>query len=144
MLRIRCHATLLVRRPSVLVAMCAVLAACASGGTGSTSGTRSSADRLGTAELEENAGLDLLTLIQQRRPRWLTARARATFAGPTEVSVVIDGVPQMGSAGLLRSIRCAEVQDVRYLSASDATTKFGTDMVGGAIVVTLKRSGGGR
>jgi len=116
------------------------LAGCASaGGSGTDRAQRGSANRLSQAELEENAGVDLFTLVEQRRPRWLTPRAGVTFAGRSEVSIIIDGIPQTGSAELLRSISCSQVREVRYLSASDATTQYGTNMVGGAIVVTLKR-----
>jgi len=111
--------------------------ACASAGNGS----RRSGDpnRLTPEELERSSQLDLFSVIQQLRPRWLTQRTPMTFAGSTLVAVIIDGIRQNGSAELLRSIPVSTVQEARYLSATDATTQYGTDMAGGAIVVQTKR-----
>ena len=83
-------------------------------------------------------GLDLLTVIQSQRPRWLRTRDR-TFASATTVAVMMDGMRAPGGAGALRSIRAAEVEEAYFLSPADATTRFGTDMAGGAIVVVRRR-----
>lgn len=119
-----------------LLSLVAVLG-CASSGTGSR--RSGDPDRLTLEELERSSQLDLLSVIQQLRPRWLTQRTPMTFAGSTLVAVIIDGIRQNGSAETLRSIPVSTVQEARYLSAADATTQYGTDMAGGAIVVQTKR-----
>jgi hypothetical protein len=132
------------RRPRSLSASALTLllsttfVACASG-TGN--GTRRSGDpnRLTVEEMERSSQLDLFSVIQQLRPRWLTQRTPMTFAGSTLVAVIIDGIRQNGSAEVLRSLPVTTVQEARYLSAADATTQYGTDMAGGAIVVQTKR-----
>ncbi len=95
-------------------------------------------NQLTQEELAVDPGVDLLTLIQSLRPRWLRVRER-TLTGPTTVSVVIDGGRSATGLSELRRIRANEVREVRYLSPADATTQFGTDMAGGAIVVSLRR-----
>lgn len=124
-------------RLAAATAVCAVLAACATGGGRGEGGEDENV--ITRAELEQASGLDLYTLIDQRRPRWLTARGERTFAGENTVSVVVDGV-RRGGVGTLRSIRTVTVQEVRYVNARDATTMYGPDMAGGAIVVTTRRA----
>lgn len=120
-----------------LMSLTALVACASSAGNG----TRRSGDpnRLTVEELERSSQLDVFSAIRQLRPRWLTQRTPATFAGSTLVAVIVDGIRQNGSAEVLRSIPVNTVQEVRYLSAADATTQYGTDMAGGAIVVQTKR-----
>jgi len=112
-------------------------AGCASAG-GSSRAARPDADVLTAEEIESDANLDVLTLLQRLRPRWLQARGSMSFGGQSTASVIVDGVNQ-GGLGYLRGIRAIEVQEIRYMSASDATTRYGVNMAGGAILVTLRR-----
>ena len=58
-------------------------------------------------------------------------------SGEVQLQVVVDG-QRRGGIDFLRSIRVAQVRQVRYLSAADATTRLGTGMAGGAILVSLR------
>jgi hypothetical protein len=126
------------RVPLALLALSVALGACASGGGGS-SPSRSSSARLTAAELEVDASQDLYTVIQRRRPQWLQNRAPSTAQGRQQISVILDGVRQQGSVEVLRSMRAGDVEEVRFLNARDATTRYGTDMTAGAIEVVTKR-----
>ncbi len=125
------------RAPILLVACCALLAlsACASGGGGSAGG---SPDRLTSEQLGEYASLDLYTLVQRLRPRWLQVRGTITAQGRASIAVILDGVRQQGSTEILRGMRAADVEELRYLNARDATTMYGTDMAAGAIQIITK------
>ena len=92
------------------------------------------------AELEQYQGEDLLGLILRARRTWLQARPSLTTAeqDTNPIVAVIDGVPQMPGLEPLRSFRVGDVRKVRRLSASDATTRFGTNMTAGAILVVTK------
>jgi hypothetical protein len=90
-------------------------------------------------ELQADAAVDLFTLIQRRRPQWLQNRAPSTAQGRQQISVVLDGVRQQGSVEILRSMRAGDVEEVRFLNARDATTRYGTDMTAGAIEVVTRR-----
>ena len=125
------------RVPLALLALSVALGACASGGGSSPS--RSSSARLTAAELEVDASQDLYTVIQRRRPQWLQNRAPATAQGRQQISVILDGVRQQGGPEVLRSMRAGDVEEVRFLNARDATTRYGTDMTAGAIEVVTKR-----
>jgi hypothetical protein len=111
--------------------------ACASSG-GTPGAARANLDVITTEELQADANMDLLTLIQRIRPRWLQTRGSMSFGGGAGVRAVVDGVPR-GGAGDLRGIRALDVAEVRYMNASDATTRFGLDMTGGAVLVTMRR-----
>jgi hypothetical protein len=88
----------------------------------------------------ERVGLDLYTVVQQLRPNWLTIRGQATpTGGVRQVRVVIDGTVQPGGPEVLRTLRGTQVQELRYLSGQDATTRYGMDVEGGVIEVTTLR-----
>jgi hypothetical protein len=59
--------------------------------------------------------------------------------GYTAVVAVYFDRQLMGSVGVLRSLNPIDVQEVRFYTASEATTRFGTNNEGGAIVLTLGR-----
>jgi hypothetical protein len=113
-----------------------VAAGCASSGGGSES-PRGDREVLTFEELQEYEGRDLLVAIESLRPRWLRLRPMRTFSGEAQLWVIVDGV-RRGGPGVLRSIRVAQVEEARYLSGTEATTRMGTDMAGGAILVTLR------
>jgi hypothetical protein len=130
-------------RKAALVLLCSVLAGCASAGGGS-SASRSSRTPITREEIGDRGSLDLYTVVQQLRPSWLQNRGQATpMGGVRTVRVAIDGRLQPGSVEVLRTLRGAEVQEVRYMSGQDAQTRFGMDTDGGVILVTTERGGGG-
>ncbi len=107
------------------------LAGCASGGGGSGGGGR--ANLLTVADMSEVQQLSVYQAIQRLRPRWLRQRSNRL------PNVYIDGSRRTGGLDDLRSMRTSEVQEMQYLSGSDATTRFGTGNDGGAILVTTRR-----
>ena len=116
------------------------LAGCASGsggsgssGSGSSSGSSSGPNRLTAADLVNQQELDLYDAIRQLRGRWLSSRGRGT------PRVVVDGSPRQSGIDELRSLRVSDVQEIEFLSASNATTRFGTGYDAGAILVTTRR-----
>ena len=134
-------------RPVLLAVMTLTLAvvagACAGGGGGgSSSPSRSSRSPITPDEIGERRTLDVYTVVEQLRPNWLRARGQATPTGGVRlVQVVVDGTIQPGGLQVLRTLRGSQVQEIRYLSGQDATTRYGLDVEGGVIVVTTFRDG---
>jgi hypothetical protein len=62
-----------------------------------------------------------------------------TTQGVQPISVVVDNVVQPGGVDGLRLYRTADVEEIRFVGAKDATTLYGLAMMSGAIVVKLKR-----
>ena len=94
---------------------------------------------LTAADLDAWGGDDLLTVVRRVRPRWLQSRKAVTTQGVQPISVVVDGVTQPGGVDVLRLYRTADVEEVSFVGATDATTLYGLAMMSGAIVVKLKR-----
>jgi len=130
------------RRLAGGVALAAALAACATGGSagGRTSSTRAPITR---EEIGERMGLDVFEVVRQLRPSWLQVRGQATpIGGVRRVQVVIDESLQPGGVEALRSLRGSQVEEIRFLSGQDATTRYGLDVEGGVIVVRTDRGRG--
>lgn len=107
------------------------LTGCASGGT-STRAAGSSSARIVEAELEGLHQLNALDAIRRLRPTWLQTRTGAPPMAHVNGSII-------GPAEGLTSVRAEDVQEMVFLNAADATTRFGTNYVSGVILVTTKR-----
>jgi hypothetical protein len=87
-------------------------------------------------------------IVQRLRPAMLRARsgsasrseggASSNEAAANEVQVYLDN-QKMGGARALEEIMLFQIMEIRYLSANDATTLFGTGNAAGAIQVIGKR-----
>jgi hypothetical protein len=86
-------------------------------------------------------------LVQRLRPSMLRARgasmnmsndASSSSVDRNEVQVYLDNQSMGGIEGL-RNIQVTQIKEIRLLTASDATTLFGTGNAGGAIQVVGKR-----
>lgn len=108
------------------------LAACASTGGSSDGGPRRDPNVITAEELVDFATTNALDAIRRLRPRWLQGR------GNLRPMVVIDGARMDNLEDALQSIQAASVRTMRYMSASDATMRFGTNFLGGAIEVTTR------
>lgn len=117
-----------------LFALSLGVAGCASGSGGGGGAPRGSSTRIVADELATVSQLDLYGAIQRLRPAWLRPGTRGQLP-----EVIVDGSPQAGGAEGLRSFRAGDVGQVEYMSASDATTRYGTGYTAGAILVTTRR-----
>ena len=118
-----------------------VLAGCGAAATASGGGNFN----LITSELLREAdteGLNVYQIIERNRPQWLRAgRSAPTLGyaagGAAFARVVLDGIPS-GEINDLRRLNTVEVESIEYVSAADATTRFGTGYSGGAILVRMR------
>jgi hypothetical protein len=124
----------------VLAASVAVAAMSGCASTGSGTAPARSSDVITQEELIAYVGDDLHLVIRRLRPQWTRPRTGRTMTQQIDVSLVVDGM-RWHNLTRLREISVADVAEVRFLDALDATTRFGSDMAGGAIIVVRK---GGR
>ncbi|MEO8333903.1 MAG: hypothetical protein ABI664_02960 [bacterium] len=120
--------------------------ACASGGAAGDPGTAvgpgRNADVITAAELADPAiaSGDAYEAVQRLRPRFLMTRGtmsvKNTTAGTTHVSV--DGGPLIGVEQLSR-LRPSQIAEIRYLSASDAAQRFGTNAGSGGVILVKSK-----
>jgi hypothetical protein len=123
-----------VRLQTALVAV--LLAACASATT--TRAPRGESDVLAAEEIERSNVGTLHDAIQRLRPHFFFSRGRTSLRGANpRPAVIVNNVPQT-SLESLRAISANNVRYVRFLSAPEATTRFGTGYMAGVIEVVLK------
>ena len=91
------------------------------------------------AELEEYRGESAYRTIDLIRRRWVRP-IRSSAARSVYARVVIDGSRRRELSDL-RSMSVDAIETMRYLSATDATTKYGTGYLGGVIEVTTRGRG---
>ncbi len=84
------------------------------------------------AETQQTSVYDALRLL---RPRWLRARGGGGATRTLTVNVYMAS-QRMGTVEFLRTLDTQGVRELRYYTGSEATTMFGTDNAGGAIVIT--------
>ncbi len=132
------------RCASVVLAL--VVSACASsqdtpfGGEFETSAAASQGNSrlIVRAQLERLAGLSAGEVVETLNPRWLRSRSVSVNYGPSYARVVVNGTVRRVLADLYR-MSTDNIETMRYLSATDATTKYGTGYAGGVIEVTMRR-----
>ena len=114
-----------------VVSACASSGASASGGSGETADpTEGSATLIVRAQLAQYSGRTALEAVQRFNRRWLTyerARARVVFDGRSP-----DNLDALGR------LRADDVESLRFLTATDATRKYGPGFNGGVIEVTSR------
>jgi hypothetical protein len=79
-------------------------------------------------------------VIHRLRPRWLATRGQISLQDPRAgyAVVYVDGI-RFGELETLRSIPTGDIKEIRYQTASEATTWRGTGHAGGAILVSTRR-----
>ena len=126
----RSHAA---RRNMILaVALSIGLVGCASSGGGSSRPAGATMNRIVKAELEPLGQISPVRAIERLRPSWLRTRS-----GDPPV-LHVDGA-RRGNVQELQNYQLSEIERMEYMSASDATTRFGTGYAGGAILVFTVR-----
>jgi hypothetical protein len=100
--------------------------------------TRRDVNKLTREELTSRQFQNAFEAVQSLRPLWLRTRG-ASSGGYAEVQpkVYLDQMPS-GTPEVLRSVRIDNIETIEYLRPADATTRFGTDHNGGAILVTRR------
>ena len=127
-------------RKTLLVAFGLVALGCGGGGSGSAAqptaesrATRGAANLITEAEISASAVQNALEAVQNLRPSMMRPRP-----GGGPVMLYLDNVKMM-DLNVLSTVPAARIQEIRYISAQDATTRWGTGHASGVILVTTKR-----
>jgi hypothetical protein len=124
-------------RRTLLLLMLAPVVSCASGGQ--SAGPSRNRDIITAEEVARTTFSTAYEVVESLRPEFMRSRSTSMGTGQSDNAVVyIDGV-RAGGLNELRRVPREQIQEIRYLSGSDATTIYGTGHVGGAILVTTKR-----
>lgn len=130
-------------RASVSIVAIAAMAACASGGTSAGGAKPRYAQNVITAdELATVDVTDAYQAIQRLRPQFLSNSRGPTVMGTRPgtgdgVQVYLNA-QRLGDLSSLAQIPKGDIKEIRFLTASEASSRFGTGNTAGAIVVTRK------
>lgn len=136
-------------RSAVFVLLALSAAACGGGGSGTSAQpamdrpARGPANLITEAEINSGVYQTALEVVQNLRPGMLIPRgtsptARESSTASVPIVVYQDDV-RLGDISSLANIPANRVKEIRVLSASDATTRYGTGHSSGVILVTTKR-----
>ena len=91
------------------------------------------------ADLDRTSYASAYHAIESLRPAWLWRQGNATISNPDPLPIVyMDGV-RSGDLEELHLISAEDVDTITRLSPSDATTRYGTGHLAGAIDVRTRR-----
>jgi hypothetical protein len=105
-------------------------------------------DLITAEEIAKNPAADAYQLVQSLRPAWFRTRGAASASVsadamgnatvPGGIVVYVDGI-KVGGVEELKNVSSDRVLELRFVNASDATTKYGTGHTAGAIEVTTRK-----
>ena len=144
-------------RVAVVVVAAALCWACSSGGSTAGPATASGSSGI-TAPRPKSGGADLileseiaarageatnaLQIIMKLRPQMLRSRGVISPNDPngeaTTPKIYVDNV-SYGNVESLSNINAAQIKEIQYIKATDATTRWGTGHTGGVIMVVTKK-----
>ena len=123
-------------RASIIVLCALFAAACSSTGGGGGSGNP---DLITLEQIEALPEGTAFSVVQRYRSSWLRARTQATFGNPTPAyaEVFLDEM-RFGDINSLGRINSSSIESIEYISATDATTRYGTGYMGGIIRINTR------
>jgi len=116
-------------------------------GTVATSAARPASggqDRILESEITSRAAeaTNALQIVMKLRPQMLRSRGVISPNDPngesTTPKIYVDNV-SYGNVESLSNINAAQIKEIRYIKATDATTQWGTGHTGGVILVITKK-----
>ncbi|MGH7460298.1 MAG: hypothetical protein ACREMA_04630 [Longimicrobiales bacterium] len=127
-------------RSTIAILGLVLVSACSSAATKSSTAAaaapRGSRDLITRTQIDQMSVQDAYEIVSRMRPEYLREQR-----GPSSVNrgavlavVYIDGV-RRGGPEALRGLRPGEVEEIRFMSATDATTRYGTDHAAGVIEI---------
>ena len=122
------------------LAVVAVLIACAPAATARSGGDPG---LITTEQIAKSPATNAYDAIDGIRPIWLRSRGQNTLdpsqvtSANTYAAVFVDG-QRYGDINSLRSMPIYQIRRIRFMSGSDATTKYGTGYPAGIIEVMTR------
>lgn len=127
-------------RPQLRILAMTLLAgviACASRGVQSGAPRRTTNAITGD-EIANTGVSTVYDAIQRLRPQWLTS-SRMRGAGTSDALLVYLDMNRYGTMDQLRQLPVGGITEIRYLSAAEATNRYGTGHSGGVILILMSK-----
>ncbi len=90
-------------------------------------------------QIREQTASDAYDLIRKLRPQWLRSRAHRSshFNGTAPQAMVYVNDNRYGDIDSLREISAEQIKEVRFMNAGEAAIRFGLNLAGGAILISI-------
>lgn len=112
---------------------------CSAGSQSDSSHPRTARNVISGEELAELSGqLSCEDAVRRLRPTWLRTRGAASARGNLQIQIYVDNV-RAGGPEFLQSRSLDGIAEIRYFNGTDATTRWGTGVVGGVIELITTR-----
>jgi hypothetical protein len=112
------------------------ISACAGAAQGPA---RGSGNLITRAELESSPITNAYDAAQRLRPQWFSRPTAATLQpGGNPIMVFVDRT-QFGTLESLRNLHTDQIEEMEFVPARDATTRYGTGYPSGIVEVTTRR-----
>lgn len=101
---------------------------------------RGAPDVITREQIEASNGRTAYDVIQRVRPTFLRTRGTTSTRTGQETlpTIYLDGMP-FGPLRSLHDLVSDRIEEIRYVNARDATTRWGTGHTAGVILVTTRR-----
>jgi len=126
------------RNATIVLAACTIAVSVSCASATQTGSQRRSRNVLTAEDIEGQSERNLYDLLARVRPNWIRPQGAVLVSGTSPVVVYVDNV-RFGGVGVLSDIPVQEVEQVRFVDGTDATTRYGMNLDGGVIEVTKKR-----
>lgn len=125
--------------PLTLLFSVILLSGCVTGG-GTAGSTGAERNRISLEEIQSQPHMSAFELVNRLRPAWLRGHSGSfrSETGRNTPEVFVDGRPY-GSMESLNQFFSETLQEIRFISAPDATTRFGTGYPAGIIEIITRR-----
>ena len=90
-------------------------------------------------EVQKAGAWTAYDVIARMRPEFLRSRGASSLRNsvPATAVVYVDDM-KYGGINSLKAFSAGQIWRIEYINAADATTRFGTDHLGGAILITTR------
>jgi hypothetical protein len=126
------------RYVAILAALVAALSGCSatSGGGG---GERPDSNVITAEEIAETGALNAYEAVERLRRRWFTPHGATSLQEPKRLfpKVFVDNL-EYGELDSLRSIRVAEIWEIRFIDGRGAVNRYGMEYGAGIIMVITR------
>ncbi len=89
-------------------------------------------------ELDAVPSSSAFDAVQRLRPQWLSRPNAPSIQGSNPVMVYVDR-HNFGTLESLRSLNTEQIEQMEFVRARDATTRYGTGHASGVIEITTRR-----
>jgi hypothetical protein len=116
-----------------------LVSGCASSGSSADGGGSSDRNSISREELRALPPGNAYRAVQQLRPNWLRSRSGTlrNSTGRTPPVVFLDG-RRYGELATLYDFGTQDIEEIRFISPTDATTRYGTGYPGGIIDIITR------